>query len=593
MKKKSIFWRFFRTVLAVVFLSLLFCFISLEKSVSQVSAEFSKKNLSNAASLAEKVLQSAVENLDYEKMESICITLGNKTDLRFTIINRQGNVLADSSTTPSGLKNYSDNPHFIQAIENRKQKEEIYTPENEEPMCIYTAVETSNNESFILKCCRRQSLSSQYSAIIASAMLKISGVSLLIAAISSAFLANVTIRPLIKMRKGVIDFAEGKLDKKLEIPETHEMGSLAKSLNNMARELDKKIAQITEQQASQEAILTSMVEAVVALSNKKDIIMANKAAVELFGLQEGYIGNYYANLIRNTDFQTAIENTTKEGSSKREIVLMRNNNEFILHLQGTVLKNPSGETIGSLYVLNDVTEIKRLEAIRKDFVANVSHELKTPVTSIKGFAEMLEDGGISSPEDQAKFIGIIARQTQRLEAIIEDLLSISKLEQKGDQLRVDIEPADIRDIVISAMQLCEKRASQKNISIELTSSGDIHIPVNPNLLEQAVMNLVDNAVKYSSENTEVHITIVQDSDETRIAVQDHGCGIPKSEQERLFERFYRVDKGRSRELGGTGLGLSIVKHIVSTVHGGRITLESTLNKGSTFTIHLPKNSKNT
>ncbi|AQQ10470.1 Alkaline phosphatase synthesis sensor protein PhoR [Sedimentisphaera cyanobacteriorum] len=588
MKKKSIFWRFFRTVFAAVFLSLLFCFSSLDKTISEVSEDLSQRNLSNAASLAEKLLQRHIESLDYGQMESICKILGNKTDLRFTIINHQGNVLADSSAAASGLKNYSDNPHFIQALRSREKQTEIYTAGDDGAMCIFTPAGNSNKRNFILKCCLKQSISSQYSAIIASAMLKIASVSLILTAISSAFLANITIRPLIKMRKAVIDFAGGKLDKKLEIPETHEMGSLAKSLNNMARELDRKITQITEQQTSQEAILTSMVEAVVALSNENNVIMANKAAVEFFGLQEGYIGSYYANLIRNTDFQQAVENTTTKGSAKKEIVLMRNNNEFILHLQGTVLKNPAEETIGSLYVLNDVTEIKRLEAIRKDFVANVSHELKTPVTSIKGFAEMLKDGGISDPGDQAKFIGIIARQAQRLEAIIEDLLSISKLEQKGDQLRVDIEPADINDIVSSAIQLCEKRASQKNISIHLTASKEIFSSVNPNLLEQAVINLIDNAVKYSSENTDVYITIHQDSEETRISVHDHGCGIPKSEQKRLFERFYRVDKGRSRELGGTGLGLSIVKHIVSTVHGGRVSLESTLNKGSTFTIHLPK-----
>jgi two-component system phosphate regulon sensor histidine kinase PhoR len=243
-------------------------------------------------------------------------------------------------------------------------------------------------------------------------------------------------------------------------------------------------------------------------------------------------------------------------------------------------------TVGAVVVFNDVTRLKRLEAVRRDFVANVSHELKTPVTSIKGFTETLLDGASEDPEASRRFLQIIAGQADRLNSIIEDLLALSTLEATREGRPALVE-ADVCDVVTVAMEICGPKAQAKGIRMDAACTPEAHAPINPPLLEQAVVNLIDNAVKYSPEGSEVHVSLEQSHDQIVIRVADYGPGIAREHLPRLFERFYRVDKARSRDLGGTGLGLSIVKHIAQ-VHGGRVSVESTLGRGSTFSIYLPR-----
>ncbi|EKE03644.1 MAG: hypothetical protein ACD_20C00173G0003 [uncultured bacterium] len=237
---------------------------------------------------------------------------------------------------------------------------------------------------------------------------------------------------------------------------------------------------------------------------------------------------------------------------------------------------------------NKLTQIKKLENIRQDFIANVSHELKTPITSIKGYAETLIDGAIHNKEDAQKFVNIILNHADRLNNIIEDLLSLSSLDQESEYEQLSVENSSIKDILTSAIQLCTVKAQSKNIELELSCSANIQALVNPSLMEQAVVNLVDNAIKYSSPASKVLIQGMQEGNEAVIKVIDFGCGIPEAHLPRIFERFYRVDKARSRKLGGTGLGLAIVKHI-SQIHKGHTTVYSTVGAGSVFSIYLPSN----
>ena len=230
--------------------------------------------------------------------------------------------------------------------------------------------------------------------------------------------------------------------------------------------------------------------------------------------------------------------------------------------------------------------LEQLKRVRSDFVANVSHELKTPITSIKGFVETLLDGAMHEPEDAERFLRIVAAQSDRLNEMIEDLLTLSRLEQDTDRAGLSLQPARIRGVLEAAVGVCELKASAKNVSVELTCDAQLQAKINPALLEQAVVNLVDNAVKYSPDGETVSVEAVGGPTEVVIRVKDHGCGIGAEHLPRLFERFYRVDKARSRKLGGTGLGLAIVKHIAQA-HGGRTTVESTPGEGSVFSLHLP------
>jgi two-component system, OmpR family, phosphate regulon sensor histidine kinase PhoR len=254
---------------------------------------------------------------------------------------------------------------------------------------------------------------------------------------------------------------------------------------------------------------------------------------------------------------------------------------------GTPLRDGEGKRTGSLIVLNDVTRLRKLENIRRDFVANVSHELKTPITAIKGFVDTLKDGAAKNLDDAERFLAIIQKHVDRLENIVEDLLSLSRIEKEGEREESELEERAIGEVLAGAIQVCDVKAREKGIGIELICDREVRAEINPTLLEQAVVNLLDNAIKYSDPGKKVEVEALETEAEVLIHVRDHGCGIEKKHLDRLFERFYRVDQARSRKLGGTGLGLAIVKHIAQA-HGGSVSVESQPGQGSTFTIHLPK-----
>jgi two-component system phosphate regulon sensor histidine kinase PhoR len=243
--------------------------------------------------------------------------------------------------------------------------------------------------------------------------------------------------------------------------------------------------------------------------------------------------------------------------------------------------------IGTLVVFHDITHLRRLETARRDFVANVSHELKTPITSIKGFVETLLAGALNEPENAEKFLRIIAQQTDRLNEIIDDLLSLSRIEQEAERHQIAFTRGNLKELLQAASQVCEAKAAAKNIGLSVTCPDALRASLNAPLLEQALVNLIDNAIKFSPANSTVRVEAQETGAEIIIRIMDHGDGIPPEHLDRIFERFYRVDAGRSRKVGGTGLGLAIVKHIAQA-HGGRVTVSSTPVGGSTFSIMIPQ-----
>ena len=269
-------------------------------------------------------------------------------------------------------------------------------------------------------------------------------------------------------------------------------------------------------------------------------------------------------------------------------MLLLGDRERVMQAQGSALHDSEGRAIGAVIVLNDVTDFRRLEHIRRDFVANVSHELKTPITSIKGFVETLLDGAMQRPRRLANAscksspsrpIGCTPSS--------KTLLSLSKIEQREDADDIALEAGPLRPVLESAVHVCQSAAAEHEITVALECDSQLRARINPVLLEQAVVNLLDNAIKYSDPGREVRLSAAATADEVTDPRRRSGLGIADDQIARIFERFYRVDRARSRKLGGTGLGLAIVKHIVQA-HRGRVTVESTLGVGSTFTIHLPR-----
>jgi two-component system phosphate regulon sensor histidine kinase PhoR len=313
----------------------------------------------------------------------------------------------------------------------------------------------------------------------------------------------------------------------------------------------------------------------------------NEAAAELFHVSvDRALGRRVEEVVRISAVLEFIQKIIEAKKPIIENLKLYEEKERYLRAHGTRLFNTDGEDIGIMVVLFDITRMHQLEMIRKEFAANVSHELKTPITGIKGFVETLLDGQIQDSGDLKRYLKIIAKQTDRLTAIVDDLLSLARIEQdiEWDNIRRDRNL--ILPVLEAAVRTYKKPANRKGITIQVNCEENLDAEINSQLLEQAVGNLIDNAIKYSDSSSIVDITARQTVRDIEIAVRDKGCGIEARHLSRLFERFYRVDKARSRELGGTGLGLAIVKHIVLS-HRGRVDVESTPGEGSTFTIHIP------
>jgi two-component system phosphate regulon sensor histidine kinase PhoR len=357
----------------------------------------------------------------------------------------------------------------------------------------------------------------------------------------------------------------------------------------MAGELDQRMETILRQEHEHQAVLASMAEGVLAVDDSGTVLSLNDMAAGLLGLDaEQTRGRIVHEVIRQSNLLAFVEKALASREPIEEDLEATGPDRHWLHVHGTVLQDGQQRKIGALIVLHDVSRIRHLEKIRRDFVANVSHELKTPITSIKGFVETLLHEQLEDHETSLRFLGIILRQVNRLDAIIEDLLMLSRLERGSEEQAIQLQRESLVEVLQAAVQMCEQKAAEKQIRLELDCPADLQADINAPLLEQAVTNLIDNAVKYSGAEATVRVGAAGEGSAVVIRVQDHGCGIEAVHLPRLFERFYRVDRARSREMGGTGLGLAIVKHIVAA-HRGTVTVESTVGQGSTFYIRLPAN----
>ena len=367
-----------------------------------------------------------------------------------------------------------------------------------------------------------------------------------------------------------------------------EWSPVVQSFNQMTAALDRQFREAEGRRHEMATVLTSMIEGVVVIDKDDRIISLNPAAQKLFRVtEENVVGRAVPSVIRNADLQRLVNRSGKTEKPVEGEVVLRDSGARVLSVQGSVLRDADGRRTGTVFVCHDITQLKRLETVRKDFVANVSHELRTPVTAIKGYAETLRDSG-SMPEDsRERFVDIIAKNSERLEAIIEDLLALSRIEQEEERKEIKLATAAVRPVVENAVQACELVAREKNIALTFECDEALRANINAPLLEQAIVNLIQNAVTYSEPGSAVFVAGTAEDSRLLIRVRDHGCGIEAHFLPRLFERFYRVDKARSRSQGGTGLGLAIVKHIIN-VHKGDVSVSSEVGAGSMFTISLPR-----
>ena len=589
MAKKRIFWQLFPSYLLITFTALLTVGGYASNSLREFYYDRTAEDLKARTRLIESQVVRKTFPFNPSSLNSLSRDLGAKTNTRITIIDLSGKVLGDSHEEPSRMDNHADRPEFITALQGETGMAVRFSNTLEEQM-MYLAVPIIREDK--LSGVARISIPITFiEQALRTIEFKIGGVGLAVALLAAGISLIISRRishPLEQMKHSAESIARGDWKKPLSVnSDSVEISALSNALNQMALQLEDRIKTITNQSNESEAVLSSMVEGVLAVDAAENIIRLNKAAGKLLEIKpDSAEGRPIHEVVRNSLLREFIERTLSGIENVETDLTIGNQNEIFLQAHGAVLKDMQEKSIGAVIVLNDVTRLRRLETVRKDFVANVSHELKTPITLIKGFVETLQQGALEKREEAERFLNIMSKQVERLNAIIEDLLSLSRLEQGSGKSAISMEKTKVIQILESAIRDCESKLLEKKISIQLNCSNELEVFANSPLLNQAVLNLVDNALKYSEQGEKITVEAFVTGTEIVIEVQDWGCGIGSEHLPRLFERFYRIDQARSRQMGGTGLGLAIVKHIVQE-HGGSVSVNSTLGKGSRFSIHLP------
>lgn len=590
MRRRSILWHLYPYHLLVVAAALLAIGLYVSRSVRDFHVRGTEDFLAARARLVERSLKDLDIASRAADVDSLCKDLGRTTGTRATVILASGRVIGDSDEAPASMENHADRPEFAAALAGKTGRATRFSDTRRRNE-MYVAVPIRRGEAVVGAVRISMPLTAIDERLRGMRVrIALGGlVAALLAGAASYAVARRISRPLDEIRRGVERFAENDLSYRLPAYRLDEAGELADTLNGLASRLDERIRAEVRQRNELEAVLASMVEGLLAVDMDERVMRLNRAAaVFLDASADGAVGRSIQEIVRNPELQQFVKRALSSAEPvEGEIALRGPLGDRFLQTHGAELRDAEGRRIGAVIVLNDITRLQRLEEVRRDFVANVSHELKTPITSIKGFIETLRDGSAHEAEDAKKFIDIIAKQADRMNSIIEDLLFLSRLEQNGKRGGVSLERLPLRGVLLEAIEICGRKAREKGVALELDCPEGVEAAINPALIEQAVVNLVDNAVTYSESGGSIEISARREGDELLIDVVDHGCGIEREHLPRIFERFYRVDKARSRKLGGTGLGLSIVKHIAQA-HGGSVSVESAPGKGSVFSVHLPQ-----
>jgi len=589
MAARRLYWQLMPSYLLLIVVALLAVTAFARDAVRTFHFQQVRENLEIQARLIESHLAHLLAKGRSAELGTLSKVVGERAGLRLTIVRADGSVLVDSHRDPRTMDDHGTRPEIRTAYRGEVGSSTRFSHTLQQHM-MYVALPESevDGQSVVVRTAvPLADVHQAVNGILVKLALGGVAVALLAAGICLVLSRRLT-HPLEEMTEAVGDFAQGNFERRVPVPATFELRRLADSINWMASQLDEKVAQIVVKHNEENAVLSSMTEGVLAVAPDERVLNLNQAAANLMDVDRDAVrGRTIQEVVRNVDLQRFVREVfVSHEPIETEIVLHGDETRY-LQAHGTIMRNANGEVLGALVVLHDITRLRRLENVRRDFVANVSHELKTPITTIKGFVETLLNGALEDSKNSRRFLQIISKHADRLSAIIEDLLSLSRLEQENERGVAVVQESHIGKVLHAAAEICEPKALSKDVSLRVECDPELTALINPPLLQQAVANLVDNAIKYSEPHSEVKLRAAHSEQHTIVSVEDHGCGIDEKHLSRLFERFYRVDKARSRELGGTGLGLAIVKHIAQA-HNGRVVVDSKVGEGSTFAIYLPR-----
>ena len=511
------------------------------------------------------------------------------SDIRVTIIRANGKVVADSQADISRLDNHASRPEINEAINGVSGYSKRYSDSLGEDL-VYVAMPMRkiSGKSYIIRSAMSVKEIDSTLGDIINRILYTGFITFLALSILSFLSERRLISPLSDIQKAAESYSTGNLDHHLTVQGPEDMRIVAESINSMAESLKFRLNEITRSKNQLDAVFSSMMEAVVVLDESLNIRHLNQSALKILDLSGSeVIGKSLIEVFMNSALQSIAEEVLNLQTPVERDISINSNRNLVLKVHGTQIPHENEKTAANaiVLVLNDITKTHHLESMRRDFVANVSHELKTPITNVKGYLETLLESDMADTETTEHFLNISLRNANRLNAILDDLLSLSRLEHQDNE-SLEVEIRSIEGVITAAFQSCAPKATEKEVKLILEGERNLLVPVNTLLMEQALTNLIDNAVKYSSAGSSVRVEIQKKDNQAVISVSDEGIGIPSKDLPRVFERFYRVDKARSRELGGTGLGLAIVKHI-AIVHNGSVKVESEPGKGAAFTIRIP------
>ena len=567
--RRPIFFKIFAGFLVVtVTLAILILILSYEIIRSHY-IRTTAQNLQNIGLPLRQDIIPLLEKGDTEALNTTARLYGHELEIRVTIIAASGKVLADSERDPATMENHRDRPEVKQALVGALGQSIRYSTTLEQDL-LYIALPIKVHDKIdgVLRLSMTLKHISDLLGTLLNRLIWLTAIIIVASLVFSAIFSHLLSTPIRALSKAAGNVAKGDFSVRVHPGGNDEIRDLTESFNEMAQRLEAFFHELNAQKEELESIVASISEVLLVLDGEGKVTLFNAAASKIIDA-EVIIDRYYWEILRSAKLNTLVEEAAQKPSTG-EVDLA--GKTYLCSITPLATKQ------AKVMVLHDITEMKQIEHIKKDLAVNVSHELRTPLTAIKGFTEtLMDEAGPSSQE----YLRIIHRHTERLIAMVNDLLILSEMEEKPS---LALEDVNIYDLMKGLMSIYEPRIKAKGLVLNVRCPAII-IKADPFKLEQLLTNLIDNALKYT-EKGEISVTVEIQGDAVIISVKDTGVGIPSEHVSRIFERFYVVDKSRSRSMGGTGLGLSIAKHI-ATLHGGKIEVESTPYMGSSFTVSIP------
>ncbi len=563
-------------------------FFYLEERLDSSQVSLLRAELLTEAKLAVLVAENVGGGVSPDP-PSLAASLGRAGSARVTIIDREGKVVGDSEVKPqglAGLENHLERPEVRDAFAHGSGNALRYSATLRTDMLyVATSFRSPAGPAVVRLALPLSAVSKakeELRAMLGAGILTL----LILSVLFSYILSRLITRPLRLIADNAMEIGRGNFQRRLPVHGADELSQVSTVMNDMSARIDSQMVKLEREKGRLDAILRCMGDGLMVTDGGGAITLVNPAFCEMFGVAATLVGRQLIEITRHPDLNDCYRRVIGEHAEYRREIVIPGVRDRVLITHWVPLLDDR-KLRGVVAVFHDISDLKRLEKIRKDFVANVSHELKTPVTVIKGYAEALLDGLVTSdPERAVAFVEIIRNHVERQAELIGNLLTLSELESK--EFSLELHPLELAGSARRAVTILEPKAGERGVTVRLSGlDGLPPVLIDPGRLEQVFVNLLDNAIKYSPAGGEVHLSAEAVGEVVTVFVRDSGPGIPPQSLGRVFERFYRVDEGRSREEGGNGLGLAIVKHIVQ-LHGGMVRVESTPGQGSIFSFTLKK-----